>query len=143
MILRMNDWKEKSDYRSKNFSGNWSRHFINEYVESLFSIDFVETQNKFSTYKNEHLPTSLYKFYSPNIYSLINLQNQSIYLSSPRNFNDPFDSYVCVETETFIKLYLLKVLKQKGYVSAKKKKTILRKRNIGIFIILCQKKIQN
>ncbi len=52
---------------------------------------------------------------------MINLQNPSIYLSSPRNFNDPFDSYVCAEIETFIKLYLLKILKQKGYVSAKKK----------------------
>jgi hypothetical protein len=38
----MNYWEKKSDfksldYRSINFSGNWSKHFINDYVDSLVS----------------------------------------------------------------------------------------------------------
>ncbi len=118
----MNYWKKKSehkslDYRSINFSGNWSKHFINNYVDSLISNGVEETQVAFANYKNEHLPDSLYKFFPPTLYSLISIQSQSVYLSSPRNFNDPFDSYVCIELDSFVKLFLLKELKNKGLVS--------------------------
>ena len=51
------------------------------------------------------------------MYSLINLQNQQLYLSSPRCFNDPFDSYACIEEHTFIKYYLLDHLKKKNLIS--------------------------
>ena len=118
----MNYWEMKSnykssDYRSVNFSGNWSKHFINDYVDSLISNGVEETQKTFFDYKNEHLPDSLYKFFPPTIHSLISIQSQSVYLSSPRNFNDPFDSYVCIETDSFVKLFLLKELKNRGLVS--------------------------
>ena len=108
---------KSSDYRSVNFSGNWSKHFINDYVDSLISNGVEETQKTFFDYKNEHLPDSLYKFFPPTIHSLISIQSQSVYLSSPRNFNDPFDSYVCIETDSFVKLFLLKELKNRGLVS--------------------------
>lgn len=118
----MNYWEKKSDYpaldyRSINFSGKWTKHYINQYVDSIFTIGFNDTQQKFYEYKKEHFPTSLYKFFPPSLYSLINLQNQSIYLASPRKFNDPFDSFVCVEVESYIKLLLLKKIKELGLVS--------------------------
>jgi len=118
----MNYWEKKSeykslDYRSINFSGNWSKHFINNYVDSLISNGVEETQKTFANYKNEHLPNSLYKFFPPTQYSLINIQSTSAYLSSPRNFNDPFDSYVCIETDSFVKLFLLKELKSRGLIN--------------------------
>jgi hypothetical protein len=118
----MHYWEKKSDYksldyRSRNFSGNWSKHFINNYVDSLYSDGVDKTQQTYANYKNEHLPDNLYKFYPPTLYSLISVQNQSVYLSSPRSFNDPFDSYVCIETDSFIKLSLLKELKQRGLVT--------------------------
>ena len=101
-----------SDYRSRNYSGNWVNQFINNYIDSLHELGLTKTQKEFSNYKDEHLPQSLYKFFPPTLYSLINLQNQTIFLSSPQNFNDPFDSYVCIETETYAKLYLLRELKK-------------------------------
>lgn len=108
---------DSKDYRSSNFSGNWTKHFINDFIDSIFKYGKAETFNKFSSFKNEHLPKNLYKFYSPSLYSLISIQNQTIYLSTPRSFNDPFDSYVCFDQETFRKLYLLKTLKEQNLVT--------------------------
>ena len=60
------------DYRSINFSGNWSKHFINKYVDSMISNGIEETQKTFANYKNEHLPDNLYKFFPPAHYSACN-----------------------------------------------------------------------
>lgn len=61
------------DYRSINFSGNWSKHFINNYVDSMISTGIEETQKTFANYKNEHLPDNyLYKFFPPTHYSACN-----------------------------------------------------------------------
>jgi hypothetical protein len=83
----------------------------------LISNGVEETQKTFANYKNEHLPDSLFKFFPPTLYCLISIQSQSVYLSSPRNFNDPFDSYVCIETDSFVKLFLLKELKNRRLVN--------------------------
>ena len=37
------------------------------------------------------MPRSLYKYFSLNNFSIDNLQNDYIYLSNPKDFNDPFD----------------------------------------------------
>lgn len=120
----MRNWNEniksgfpKLDYRSRNFSGFWTKHFINDFIDSIFKIGIVETQELFANHKKEHLPESLFKFCPPSEYSLINLENNSLYLSSPRNFNDPFDSYVCIDAEKFKKIYLLQRLKKLNLVS--------------------------
>lgn len=125
---QMIDWNnkiesefQKSDYRSRGFSGYWSKHFINDFVDSIFNSGIVETQAKFADYKDEHLPKSLFKFFPPSEYSLINLENNSLFLSSPRNFNDPFDSFVCIEAEKFKKIYLLKKLKELSLISKEEK----------------------
>lgn len=119
----MNFWNNKesnylsSDFRSRNFKGKWQRHFINKYVDSIFSLGIEEAQAALSDHKNEHLPKSLYKFFTPTMYSLINLQNQQLYLSNPRSFNDPFDSYVCIEDNTYKKYFILNGLKKKKMIS--------------------------
>lgn len=105
------------DYRSCNYSGDWTKHYINDYVDSLIDNGVIKTQENLAEYKNEHLPKSLYKFYPASIYSLINIENNSLFLSTPKNFNDPFDSYICIEDETFIKISLLKRLKKLDLVS--------------------------
>jgi hypothetical protein len=56
------------------------------------------------------IPTKLYKYESFNTYSLSNLKAQSIYFSSPKEFNDPFDCSIAfdlndVSEKAFIKLY--------------------------------------
>lgn len=120
----MFDWRIKKeskysdrDYRSCNYSGDWTKHYINDYVDSLINNGVIKTQENLAEYKNEHLPKSLYKFYPASIYSLINIENNSLFLSTPKNFNDPFDSYMCIEDETFIKIFLLKRLKELNLVS--------------------------
>lgn len=110
-----------SDYRSRNFKGDWRKHFINNYIDSVSSIGCsFASMDYFCNYKDEHLPSSLYKFMPPTIYSLSSILQQTVYLSSPHNFNDPFDSYLCVNEEEFIKMYILQELKKKGYVKYNK-----------------------
>lgn len=120
----MFDWKIKKetiysdrDYRSCNYSGDWTKHYINDYVDSLMNDGVIRAQEKLAGYKDEHLPKSLYKFYPTSIYSLINIEDNSLFLSTPKNFNDPFDSYMCIEDETFIKIFLLRRLKELGLIS--------------------------
>jgi hypothetical protein len=85
--------------------GSWQKKFINEYIDSIFVRGIDETHKELSDAKNEHLPISLYKFYPPSIYSLISIQNKNVFLSSPRTFNDPFDSYICVEAVSKLKTF--------------------------------------
>lgn len=107
----------RDDFRSCNFHGFWAKHFINAYVDSLFKSGIETTQEAFSELKREHLPKSLYKFYTPSTFSIVNLHNRSIYLASPKNFNDPFDSYVGIEKDTYTKLFILKKLRDLNLIS--------------------------
>ncbi|HPS31293.1 MAG TPA: DUF2971 domain-containing protein [bacterium] len=63
------------------------------------------------------MPEFLYKFYRPSSNSIVNLENNLLHLSSPEEFNDPFDSYVCIEEDKFAKYRLLKTLKEKKHIS--------------------------
>ncbi|MBN7818077.1 DUF2971 domain-containing protein [Algoriphagus pacificus] len=107
---------KNTDYRSINYSGNWSRHFINEYYDSLDEIGIVETLGKLHNYKEEHLPKSLFKFCSPSSFNLSNLYNSTIYLSDPKSFNDPFDCTLNSNYELFKETYVLKRLKEDDLV---------------------------
>jgi hypothetical protein len=106
----------ENDYRSVNFKGDWTKHFINNYVDSISSIGKEKTIEVFSSYKDEHLPKYLYKFMPPTIYSLNYIIQGTVHLSSPHKFNDPFDSYLCVKKESFEKEYLIRKLVQGEYV---------------------------
>src|SRR5690606_7848361 len=130
LFEKKSDYKSV-DYRSTNFSGNWSKHFINNYVDSLISNGVEKTQQCFASHKSEHLPKNLYKFFSPTIHSLFSIQSQSVYLSSPRHFNDPFDSYVCIEQDSFVKHYLLKELKNRGLINKYKSKNFISEQEYG------------
>lgn len=105
------------DYRSRNFKGDWTKHFINAYIDSVSLVGTIETMSSFSSYKEEHLPSSLYKFMPPTIYSLTSILQGTVYMSTPRTFNDPFDSYLCVNEEVFIKMYILHELELMGCVN--------------------------
>ncbi|WP_138477122.1 DUF2971 domain-containing protein [Dyadobacter bucti] len=101
-----------SDYRSRNFSGVWQKHFINEYVDKTAKVGLEAAVTEMANYKTEHFPKLLYKFFGPSHHSLVSLENNLLWLNSPRSFNDPFDSYVCIERMTFIKKYILKELEK-------------------------------
>tara|TARA_R110000850_G_scaffold83276_4_gene178783 strand:- start:10928 stop:12109 length:1182 start_codon:yes stop_codon:yes gene_type:complete len=102
----------RNDYRSINYSGNWSRQFINEYYDSLDEIGLIETLDRLNNHKEEHLPKSLYKFCSPNSFNLSNIHNNTIYLSEPKSFNDPFDCTLNSDYEIFQEKYIIKRLKE-------------------------------
>lgn len=107
----------RTDYRSRNFKGDWTKHFIDDYIDSVSSKGIDKTQAIFSEFKSEHLPTDLYKFMPPTIYSLANIIQGTIHLSSPKVFNDPFDSYLFVNEECFKKKFLLSKLKEQQLVT--------------------------
>lgn len=109
-----------SDYRSRNYHGIWQKKFIDEYIDSIFKIGEDRTLAEFSNSKKEHLPESLYKFYSSSIHNLINLQLNRLHLSFPRNFNDPFDSFVLKEDEKYIKYSILQEIKNYKLISTER-----------------------
>jgi len=105
------------DFRSFDYNGHWQKQFINHYLDEGFLHGFDKATAKYSDYKDEHLPKSLYKFFPPTIYSLVGLENRSLWLSTANGFNDPFDSYVGLEMLTYIKTYVLKELKRRGLIA--------------------------
>ncbi|WMN86249.1 DUF2971 domain-containing protein [Vibrio parahaemolyticus] len=66
--------------------------WFQEYKDLVFSSETsVEKIDKAIRLKFENLPKLLYKYRAVNEYSLKNLEEDSIWLSDPRNFNDPYD----------------------------------------------------
>lgn len=110
-----------TDYRSRNYKGDWTKHFINRYIDTATSEGALKSMDSFYDHKTEHLPSSLYKFMPPTIYSLTSILQATVHLSSPQIFNDPFDSYMGVNEDEFIKMFILEKLKELGYVEKKSK----------------------
>ena len=47
--------------------------------------------DNFYELKRKKLPLNLYKFYSPTIENISDVQNRLLWLASPDTFNDPYD----------------------------------------------------
>lgn len=72
--------------------------WFQKYKDLVFSPETsVEKIDKAIRLKFENLPRLIYKYRAVNEYSLKNLEEDSIWLSDPRNFNDPYD---CSFTKT-------------------------------------------
>jgi len=66
--------------------------WFQEYKKLVFTESTsVEKIDKAISLKYEHIPRKLYKYRSVNEYSLKNLEEESIWLSDPKGFNDPYD----------------------------------------------------
>jgi hypothetical protein len=66
--------------------------WFQEYKKLVFSnTTSVNQVDRAISLKYEHVPKTLYKYRSINEYSLKNLKDDSIWLSDPKNFNDPYD----------------------------------------------------
>lgn len=100
----------RTDYRSRNYPGVWQKQFIDDYLKTISNKGLEPAIAEMADYKKEHLPKNLYKFYRPTSYSLATLESDELWLSNPRLFNDPFDSYACIEKLTFEKEFLLNKL---------------------------------
>jgi hypothetical protein len=108
---------DASDYRSRNYTGVWQKIFIDEYVDRVSMLGLESTIDEMSDYNREHFPTHLYKFFRPTSFSLMSLESDNLWLSHPKSFNDPFDSYVCIEKQTFEKKYVLNELTKGGLIT--------------------------
>lgn len=104
----------ENDYRSSLFRGEWVRHQVGDITKEaikrkkeLFEIIFEgRLQQK------EHLPIMLYKFFPFTQNSLKCLENKSVYLNTPENFNDPFDCFIQSNPQEFQKRFLIQKIKE-------------------------------
>ncbi|MUK78949.1 DUF2971 domain-containing protein [Aliivibrio fischeri] len=68
------------------------KDWYENYKELVFSSETsVEKIEQAIRLKYDHLPELLYKYRAVNDFSLKNLEEDSVWLSDPKNFNDPYD----------------------------------------------------
>lgn len=79
----------------------WKKKFIDNLISADNSNDEKAIDMCFQ-FKHKALPRFLYKYRTFNIDSLKNLQENTLYLSYPKDFNDPFDSTICLSYEKLI-----------------------------------------
>lgn len=110
----------KDDYRSCLFKGDWVKHMINDMAKEAITSkkDLFEIIQKSNFPQKEHMPLRLYKFYPFNENSLKCIENESIYMNNPNNFNDPFDCYIQAKEQDFTKRYFLENIQKKKLVQA-------------------------
>lgn len=64
----------------------------------------------------EHMPKRLFKFFPFNHNSLKCIETNAVFVNSPKNFNDPFDSLLCANENEFLKKCLIEHIKKTGAV---------------------------
>jgi len=67
----------------------WLRYFVSCIEQSTKKKRLLDEALQI---KQQHIPDKVYKYREINEYSLDNLKNDTIWLNTPENFNDPFDS---------------------------------------------------
>lgn len=71
--------------------------------------------------KSDILPQYLFKYYSPTSENILDIQNQKVWLSNPKSFNDPFDCNIGYDNEKFDKDMLLQFISKNGCVEEQNK----------------------
>lgn len=74
--------------------------------------------------KKQKCPLMLYKFYTPTIENISDVQNKLLWLSSPETFNDPYDCRLSFDYEAFQQYYTIKSFKSNSIFSDEEKKMI-------------------
>lgn len=77
------------------------RKFFKDYIKFLKTND----NTNLSKIKDMIMPQKLYKFFTDSSYSLNNLFDSCIYLSTPDKFNDPYDTKPLFDPDYLWKLY--------------------------------------
>ena len=105
---------DESDYRSKFYKGKWEKAWIKDRIQyaSDKKIELYESMWEGYIDKTEHMPKSLFKFFPFNHNSLKCIENNSVFMNNPSNFNDPFDCLLCANENEFLKYCLLDYLKE-------------------------------
>ncbi|MFS1442216.1 DUF2971 domain-containing protein [Vibrio sp. 10N.286.46.E10] len=67
---------------------NW----VEEFAEKLFPLNrsHLDIDGAY-LFKDSYLPSSIFKYRKVNEYSLSNLEEDTVWLADPSNFNDPYD----------------------------------------------------
>ena len=109
---------DKDDYRSKNYSGDWAKHWLRQVDKSAIAEQksIFEKMWEMCDDKVEHMPKSVLKFYSFNQNSLKSIESNKVYLNSPENFNDPFDCFICSDQEAFAKSFFIEYIENSDYI---------------------------
>lgn len=77
---------------------DWKKQFIG----MLFPLNRAELDiERAYLLKNKHLPKSIFKYRKINNNSIKNLEEDTIWLADPSNFNDPYD---CAHTVDFTRI---------------------------------------
>ncbi len=63
-----------------------------------------------NTEKFEIVNNKLYKYYGTSSYTLLNLENDIVYLNNPSSFNDPFDCYLAYSYKDFLEQCCLSLI---------------------------------
>lgn len=108
----------KEDYRSRIYSGDWTKQWL-KHVSKRAILSKENIFNKMwemSNEKVEHMPKSLFKFYSFNQNSLKCIELNKVYLNSPENFNDPYDCFICSDEEEFVKKLFIEYIKKNDFI---------------------------
>lgn len=108
----------KDDYRSKNYSGNWTKHWLQQVDKSAIARkkSIYESMWELCDEKADHMPKSVFKFYPFTPNSLKCLESNKVYLNTPENFNDPYDCFICSAQEVFIKTFFINFVINNDYV---------------------------
>lgn len=103
---------EKSDYRSKFYTGKWEKAWLKEVISNAADRGLNLYDAMWNNYadKKEHMPDSLFKFSPFNQNSIKCIEANAVFMNNPRNFNDPFDCVLCASEDEFIKQYLVEHL---------------------------------
>ena len=105
------DWQRRFITTIFNKANNKEKSFIKMAFENL------ELLNS----KNTVLPPYLFKYYSPTSENILDIQNQKVWLSNPKSFNDPFDCKIGYDNEKFDKNMLLQFISENGCVEEENK----------------------
>ena len=110
---------DKSDYRSNLYKGKWEKAWLKEIASYAVKrkISLYEAMWLRANDKKEHMPKSLFKFFPFNENSIKCIEKNTVYMNNPRNFNDPFDSFLCANEDEYVKKCLIDYLIETDAIS--------------------------
>ncbi len=121
----------KLKYR-KNQKMSWqyalaNNIFFDEEDNDMFSSK--KMNGNFYELKRKKLPMYLYKFYSPTIENISDVQNRLLWLASPDTFNDPYDCKLFFDISSFEQYYTIRSFKNNLIFSEEEKNIIYKTLN--------------
>jgi len=88
----------------------------NEYIKKLFPINRNDINiEEAHQIKNERIPSSLYKYREINQFSIDSLLNESIWVTSADEFNDPYECFYTLSCDKFFNLDIKTFLNFKDF----------------------------